>query len=273
MPSNPPATDSNTAAAIAPSTISTVDQLSSSARTELRSISASLIDLRQKISSQYTDLRSHPYSLHSIFVHRGTSSFGHYWIYIYDFEREIWRKYNDSSVTEVQDTNEIFKDLERQQPGGASPPTSVYLVYVKEDERANLVGSVLRDPITPEDREQPIPEIREIEMTDTEPAGEPMSSSASSSTALRGGSGGGGGPQPAVEEQTSRFSFESDDFENTRADVVAESRAPSQMVSQSSGTAAWDDREAAAPAPPDFGKGSGGGGGGGGGGGDVGMKW
>lgn len=98
------------------------------------------------------------------------------------------------------------------------------------------------------------------------------SSSASSSTALRGGGGDG---KQAAEGQTSRFSFESDDFENSRAEAAAESRSQDKVVSQSSGTAGWDDREAAAPAPPDIGRGRsvGGGGSSSSSGGDVGMKW
>ena len=226
-----------------PSTISSLDLLAESARQELREISTQTQLLRQKITSQYTDLRSHPYSLHSIFVHRGTSSFGHYWIYIYDFDREIWRKYNDSSVTEVQDHNEIFNDLEKAQPGGASPPTSVYLVYVKEDERKELVGSVLRNPIAE-------PSESDIEMTGTNDDIVALTSE----TTLRGGDDNhltvnNESSAQAALPASSRFSFDSSDD-----NLSTTAPASGAVIPQSEGTATWDDSEAAAaPAPQDFG--------------------
>lgn len=145
--SKPSSEDDTSSITVLPTTISSLEQLSASASRELAKITSQITDLRQKIQTQYTDLRQYPYSLHSIFVHRGTSSFGHYWIYIYDFVKEIWRKYNDSTVTEVSH-DEVFRDLEKPPVGGGSPATSVYLVYVKEDERNQLVEAVRRDSVS-----------------------------------------------------------------------------------------------------------------------------
>jgi Ubiquitin carboxyl-terminal hydrolase len=115
-------------------------------------------DLSTNINSQFADsaFRRHAYRLHAAFFHHGTASSGHYWIYIYDFRREIWLKYNDTRVEEVTDTNEIFRqpsEGEFKQWNGPSNP--YYLVYVRDKDKDQLVESVCRDveplPAPPQD--------------------------------------------------------------------------------------------------------------------------
>lgn len=93
-----------------------------------------------------------PYRLHSVFIHRGYVSSGHYWIYIYDFARKIWRNYNDGYVTEVKNSKEIFdRDSETR------PSTPYFLVYIKDELTGVLVDSVCRNikelPRDPQDAE------------------------------------------------------------------------------------------------------------------------
>lgn len=120
-------------------------------------------DLSTNINSQFADsgFRRHAYRLHAAFFHHGTASSGHYWIYIYDFRREIWLKYNDIHVQEVKDTNEIFRrpsEAEFGQWNGPSNP--YYLVYVRDQDKDRWVESVCRDM-------QPAVDLpREIEMRD-----------------------------------------------------------------------------------------------------------
>lgn len=101
-------------------------------------------DLKTNIASQFSDLRTIPYRLASVFIHVGSHNAGHYWIYIYDFQAGIWRKYNDEKVTEVRDTKEIF-----EAPGTNRPPTPYFLVYVKDGSKLQLVEPVCRDVIEP----------------------------------------------------------------------------------------------------------------------------
>lgn len=72
------------------------------------------------------------YDLAAVFVHRGQggSKGGHYWIYIRDFENNLWRCYNDSDVKVVSDPKEIF---ELRDPAKTGAPYLV--VYVAEEER------------------------------------------------------------------------------------------------------------------------------------------
>jgi ubiquitin carboxyl-terminal hydrolase 25/28 len=65
--------------------------------------------------------------------------FGHYYIYIFDFEKNIWRKYNDSYVTEVHNTAEIFGNQSIR-----NPPTPYFVVYVHDRVRARVAQPVCR---------------------------------------------------------------------------------------------------------------------------------
>ena len=106
-------------------------------------------DLKSHIVSQFNDLQKIPYRLQSVFIHRGFHNSGHYWIYIYDFTKQLWRKYNDGYVTEIKDTKEIFE----QEPGDR-PATPYFLVYVKDESKEDLVDSVCRDIVEPPPEEQ-----------------------------------------------------------------------------------------------------------------------
>ena len=65
----------------------------------------------------------------------GNSQDGHYWVYIYDCARNIWRKYNDDVVTEVNDM-EIF-----QEQGLATP---YFVAYVRHDKIDGIASSICR---------------------------------------------------------------------------------------------------------------------------------
>lgn len=80
----------------------------------------------------------------------GTATFGHYWIYIYDFKHRIWRKYNDGYVTEVKDEREIYEQEPRY------PATPYYLVYVKDELKDRVVEPVYR-AVQPQPQPQPQP--------------------------------------------------------------------------------------------------------------------
>ena len=114
--------------------------------------------------SQFNDLRQFPYRLSAVFIHRGSTNAGHYWIYIYDFTAKVWRKYNDEKVTLVTDVREIF-----DAPRGQRPPTPYFLVYVRDDRKEILVNPICRDVIDapPEESEDTVMEEYEpIELED-----------------------------------------------------------------------------------------------------------
>ena len=89
-------------------------------------------------------------------MHRGSASGGHYWIYIYDFQHNLWRKYNDERV-DLVDREEVFMHET------SYPQTSTGIVYIREDLVSEYTEAVHRRiPVPP----QP---TNEIEMKDVEP--------------------------------------------------------------------------------------------------------
>lgn len=91
------------------------------------------------ISSNFNDSTKLAYRLYAVFMHQGSVEFGHYYIYIYDFKKDIWRKYNDNDIAEVKDTAEIFRN-----PNRMNPPTPYFLVYVNAAMKDRLVEPVCR---------------------------------------------------------------------------------------------------------------------------------
>lgn len=108
---------------------------------ELDDLEKAISDLRKRLDEQFTDMRQHKYTLQAVFMHRGTSSYGHYWIYIHDFASNTWREYNDERVSVVDDTKKIFAP----DAGTGNKATPYYLVYVREDRKDELVDAVCRD--------------------------------------------------------------------------------------------------------------------------------
>jgi ubiquitin carboxyl-terminal hydrolase 25/28 len=114
--------------------------LAASILTSLIAIDQELKDTRTMISTQFSEYQKLPYRLYAVFVHHGSVSFGHYYIYIYDFRKGIWRKYNDEYVTEVYNVNEIFENDSTN-----NPPTPYFLVYVNDTIKDRLADPVCRD--------------------------------------------------------------------------------------------------------------------------------
>lgn len=116
-----------------------LEQRISELTSELESISTQITALKRSLEGQFMDLHEHEYKLHSVFIHRGEAGGGHYWVYIYDFERDIWREYNDEHVSEIRDTRRIFEK------NGSAGGTPYYLVYVQTGKMKDLVDVVCRD--------------------------------------------------------------------------------------------------------------------------------
>ncbi|EAW06856.1 ubiquitin-specific protease UBP2 [Aspergillus clavatus NRRL 1] len=127
---------------INPQLSSELGQLSQIVKAELNYVEQEIKNTQTLISSQFVDFKHLAYRLYAVFVHHGSVEFGHYYIYIFDFRKNVWRKYNDNEVTEVQNPDEIFKNQERQ-----NPPTPYFLVYVNDALKDRLVDPVCRQII------------------------------------------------------------------------------------------------------------------------------
>ncbi|KAK9562640.1 ubiquitin-specific protease ubp2 [Aspergillus fumigatus] len=132
-------------------------QLSQIAKAELNYVEQEIKDTQTMISSQFVDFKHLAYRLYAVFVHHGSVEFGHYYIYIFDFRKNVWRKYNDTEVTEVTNTDEIFKNQERQ-----NPPTPYFLVYVNDGLKGRLADPVCRQIIEDPAPSETIPSTEPI---------------------------------------------------------------------------------------------------------------
>ncbi|KAF2176396.1 cysteine proteinase [Zopfia rhizophila CBS 207.26] len=119
-------------------------------------------EIDKKTNDLFADCKGHPYRLHSVFMHRGSATGGHYWIFIHDFQNKVWRKYNDERVDEVEDLDDIFKQE------GANPATSTGIVYVRDDLVMDLTEAVKRDPAKPPSNEVEMKDAGSAEFEDVE---------------------------------------------------------------------------------------------------------
>ncbi|KAJ1866634.1 ubiquitin-specific protease ubp2 [Coemansia sp. RSA 989] len=93
-----------------------------------------LQEVKEQLENIYSNVPQDDmaYTLHAAFIHSGqTPEFGHYWVYIRDYDREKnlvrWLKFNDSHVS-VVDASEIFRDAPKPGEESANP---YYLVFVR----------------------------------------------------------------------------------------------------------------------------------------------
>lgn len=107
-------------------TLKAIDDKIEEYAARIESINTELEELEHKISVQFVDHQKVGYTLFAIFIHRGEASYGHYWVYIKDPQRNIYRKYNDDHVTEVP-ASEVMNFEE------GNTATPYYMVYVKEE--------------------------------------------------------------------------------------------------------------------------------------------
>ncbi|KAB5518211.1 hypothetical protein GE09DRAFT_1066193 [Coniochaeta sp. 2T2.1] len=108
--------------------------------------------LKAELENIFAGFESERYRLHAVICHAGqTSKSGHYWVWIYDFGARVWRKYNDTTVTERKDdeSKALLEELSK-----AGEP--YYLAYVREEGLEGLVevpGRNRIEELGPEDME------------------------------------------------------------------------------------------------------------------------
>ncbi|CEI69600.1 hypothetical protein FVEN_g7115 [Fusarium venenatum] len=98
----------------------------------LEQMESELRETTEGLEKYYAGLKSNPYRLHAVICHRGSLRSGHYWVWIYDFERNVWRKYNDSNVEVKHSTEEVLKTL-------SSSGEPYFLCYVRDEDKEKYV--------------------------------------------------------------------------------------------------------------------------------------
>lgn len=123
------------------------------------------------VDDQFSGMKKEKYLLHAVICHGGNVRAGHYWVWIRDFKRNVWLKYNDSTVTEESGNSQSVLDKLNE---GGDP---YYLAYVLEDKKDELVEVPPRavpDPNAPATQSHDAVEMQTIEGID--PNGDEMPS-------------------------------------------------------------------------------------------------
>ncbi|KAI0594201.1 hypothetical protein F4775DRAFT_606720 [Biscogniauxia sp. FL1348] len=95
--------------------------------------SSELLKLRQEEYDAFDKMQEEKYSLHAVICHGGGMNAGHYWVWVRDFNKQVWYKYNDSLVTEdSRDSQSVLDDL-----NNSGDP--YYVAYVRDERKNDLV--------------------------------------------------------------------------------------------------------------------------------------
>ncbi|GMM33594.1 ubiquitin-specific protease [Saccharomycopsis crataegensis] len=114
--------------AVKPTTIITLEKQIEEFKKKKEFIQSRISELDAKIDSHFDipEYQKLGYELFALFIHRGEASYGHYWVYIKDPVRNIYRKYNDETVTEVK-LEEVLNFSE------GNTATPYFVVYAKKN--------------------------------------------------------------------------------------------------------------------------------------------
>ncbi|RYO88309.1 hypothetical protein DL766_003469 [Monosporascus sp. MC13-8B] len=113
--------------------VGAIDELEKSLINMSATSSAELNTLRKEVETDFESMQREKYSLHAVICHGGGMSAGHYWVWVRDFKRNVWIKYNDSMVTEdVRDSQAVLEEL-----NDSGDP--YYVAYVRDELKHDLV--------------------------------------------------------------------------------------------------------------------------------------
>ncbi|OLL25361.1 putative ubiquitin carboxyl-terminal hydrolase 2 [Neolecta irregularis DAH-3] len=118
-----------------PQIIETFRKASQYIKNEIENLKKKIQDYRSEIDKLFVNMKGHEYRIHSVVMHRGTPTAGHYWVYIHDFQTSNWRKYNDDVVTEVTESQAL----------GSNDGTPYLLTYVEANKAEVITRAVYRE--------------------------------------------------------------------------------------------------------------------------------
>ncbi|KAI1820095.1 cysteine proteinase [Xylaria intraflava] len=95
--------------------------------------STELGHLRKEQADAFDCMKQHKYCLHAMICHSGGMNAGHYWVWVRDFKKQVWYKYNDSLVTEdSRDSQQVIDELN-------TSGDPYYVAYVRDTLKDELV--------------------------------------------------------------------------------------------------------------------------------------
>ena len=157
-----------------------------------------LQELERTIEEHHETLKQIPYRLHAVICHRGQLMSGHYWVWIHDFEENVWRWYNDADVKENKDTAEVLQTL-------STSGEPYFLCYVRDDDKGKFVDVPKRQP-------PPAPEPEPEAETATQTAAEPATATTEAAPEQDSTSSQNAGVMDTTEESTKTKNEDTEDI-------------------------------------------------------------
>ncbi|KAI0832205.1 cysteine proteinase [Hypoxylon sp. FL0890] len=137
-------------------------------------IQKEILELRQKEETAFDGMTNEKYNIHAVICHRGGTAAGHYWVWIRDFKRNVWYRYNDETVTEdSRGTEAVLNDLNE-----TGDP--YYVAYVRDEMKDELVDVPQRHKPEAESSPPAGQEVEMIEGVAFEPVQVPITNGGSS---------------------------------------------------------------------------------------------
>ncbi|KRX00934.1 hypothetical protein PPERSA_09540 [Pseudocohnilembus persalinus] len=107
-------------------TIKVLDDFDKKSSKRINKLQEKIKQKKAEIDIFYTEFKEHPYYLQSIFVHQGGAQAGHYYCYVFDFNKDIWIKFSDQDIQET-DEQTVFNEA----LGGEKKDQSAFgLIYI-----------------------------------------------------------------------------------------------------------------------------------------------
>ena len=97
-------------------------------KSQIEVMETQLVALQKEIKDYYKSVDRTPYYLNSIMIHDGNHEGGHFYTFIKDFSKGVYRRYNDISVSEVDDERVALESK-----GGFGTINAYCLVYINEE--------------------------------------------------------------------------------------------------------------------------------------------
>lgn len=145
-------------------TIAKLEQEAQTLRARLGPLDQEIRESQESLKGRFDSFTQQKYRLYAVFFHRGGAGGGHYWTNMFDFTNNMWRTYNDETVEEHKNPNDILNAHEWQHG------TPTYAVYVRDEVKDALVEPVCRDPEVVEEAPAKQPAEQPAEQAAEQPA-------------------------------------------------------------------------------------------------------
>lgn len=150
-------------------TQTTVPEKPANKMTDIQKTHAAILEMMEKelrqrqeaLEESLSSQKQISYRLHAVICHRGHLTSGHYWVWIHDFEANVWRWYNDADVKENKDTAEVLQTL-------STSGEPYYLCYVRDEDKDQYVSVPRREPPPKEEEEDKQEKEEKVDMAEGE---------------------------------------------------------------------------------------------------------